>query len=82
MTKKDYEVIAGAINFCNYELRQHNGNGEVVAGVTIVAEELASRLEKNNPRFNRERFLTACGIGTVHKFSNGQKIHDPYNVLG
>lgn len=52
MTKKDYELIASAIAFSklyNYS-------------ITKTSYELASRLASKNPRFNKEKFLQACGV--------------------
>lgn len=52
MTRKDYELIASAIQF-----------GIANEGdMRIVAYYLAGALLANNPRFDRKRFLAACGI--------------------
>lgn len=48
MTRKDYEKIAAAIK----ESR------EPMALVNLLMDVF----EKDNPRFDRERFLTACGL--------------------
>lgn len=32
------------------------------ACIACVAEELADYFEKDNPRFDRDRFLEACGV--------------------
>jgi hypothetical protein len=47
MTRKDYVLIADTL--ANLTL-------------SLVAEELATALETDNPRFNRARFLDACGV--------------------
>lgn len=55
MTKTDYEMVARALDGPSCEL--------LSAGVyETVANALADNFEKDNPKFNRERFLTACGI--------------------
>lgn len=59
MTRKDFELIAGILN--------QNGAGfsEGDEGYTltrILAAQFANALEQENPRFNRERFLAACGV--------------------
>lgn len=55
MTKKDYELIADAVADTARELR----NLEVPdTGLFILAEKLADRLQADNPRFDRRRFLT------------------------
>ena len=46
MTKKDYILIANA--FARYTKE--------------IAEALASELQKENPKFNREKFLQACRV--------------------
>lgn len=57
MTKKDYELLAEVLNNC-YEAKQECNT----ATVTLVAEVLADHLQLDNPRFDRNRFLTACGV--------------------
>jgi hypothetical protein len=56
MTKKDYELIAGAIRTMYFvgDLKQRH-----------VAERMADHLEKAYPKFDRQKFLTACGIETA-----------------
>jgi hypothetical protein len=59
MIKKDFELIARVI----YQLSaDFNNCGEDTVSLSIVAKELASALAGTNERFNRELFLTACGI--------------------
>ena len=52
MTKKDYQLIAGAIadTWCRFEDQK------------LLAESIAKALETTNPLFNKTRFLTACGV--------------------
>ena len=57
MTRKDYQLIASAIS----ELASDFGKGEVVA-INLVADTLADALAQENPRFDRAKFLTACGV--------------------
>ena len=53
MTKKDYELIAGVV---------HRLNTGIIYGVERWTEELAHDLQVENPRFDREKFLRACGV--------------------
>jgi len=60
MTRKDYELVAkaftiaqGSIQVASYEA------GDALGLLSLI---LADSLEKENPRFNRARFLTACGV--------------------
>lgn len=56
MTRKDYQLIADV--FANFgqmiELSETIG--------ADIARELANALQADNPRFDRARFLTACGV--------------------
>lgn len=53
MTRKDYKLIAEVIAVSWF------GNAELKAD---LANNLADKLEQDNPRFDRSRFLIACGV--------------------
>lgn len=56
MTRKDYELIAATI-------RRTTGEGPSPTVVqTIVSRAFADALAADNPRFDRARFLAACGV--------------------
>lgn len=63
MTRKDYELIAAALrssratNYTGSENRALYNNG-----VDNAAHNIARALQRDNPRFDRERFLVACGV--------------------
>lgn len=58
MTRKDYELIAEVI-----KTARKVETGEVVlVSVEHLTNTLATELEIENPRFNRARFLSACGV--------------------
>lgn len=57
MTKKDYKLIADAILSA-----KQNTNPLEQSAISTVVHELANRLQNENPRFDRERFLSACGF--------------------
>ena len=59
MTRKDYVLIADTL--ANL-MSDFNNGGEDSVSLSLVAEELATALETDNPRFDRARFLTACGV--------------------
>lgn len=65
MTKKDYELIAEAIAQCA-TVTNKSGRLGTIETVLIakphLANMLATSLEIDNPRFNRELFLSACGV--------------------
>jgi len=60
MTRKDYVLIANVIQsqVKNWEGFTPEG-GEAVEG---LARTLANQLQADNPRFDRARFLVACGV--------------------
>jgi len=62
MTRKDYVMIAETIKgSINYE-QSFNNNQAGVNSLKFLALTLSSLLEEDNPRFDRARFLTACGV--------------------
>ena len=60
MTRKDYEMIAGVISSLYQDF--DCSPSEDTVSLSVVAEELADKLQTTNTRFNRELFLTACGV--------------------
>jgi len=62
MTRKDYVIIAESIKgSINYE-KAFNGNQDGANALKFLAITLSSSLEEDNPRFDRARFLDACGV--------------------
>lgn len=62
MTRKDYVIIAESIKgSINYE-KSFNNNQDGANALKFLALTLSSSLETDNPRFNRARFLDACGV--------------------
>jgi hypothetical protein len=60
MTKKDYELIGKAIKgeLGTWSIStQHQG----IIAVQSVSYRIAELLELENPTFDKERFLKACG---------------------
>lgn len=66
MTKKDFELIANAMR----QSRMHWIKGVAAdfdsfrQGIDGAASELAHALAATNPRFDRARFLEACGVAS------------------
>ena len=58
MTKKDYEKIALV-----FQASKPEGNAFHYAQWAIDRSTMADMLERNNPRFDRERFERACEPG-------------------
>lgn len=54
LTKEDYKAIAEIIKMYN--------NSECAAGAYNIARTLVRYFSKDNPQFNENKFLKACGI--------------------
>lgn len=78
MTKKDYQLIAKAIKLAIDYNRTQSGRMSAseeyrMAHVDYIVEDesvainLAALLQEDNPRFDRTKFLTACGIQLEQK---------------
>lgn len=67
MTKKDYELIAQSVRRTRmvegWDKNQLRKQAKMAA-LRLVANDLAGSLYGDNPRFDRTKFLTACGIET------------------
>ena len=61
MTRKDYELIAAAIHRTGMASRIGKRKSAEQA-IRLAAIDLAANLEHDNPRFDRNRFLKACGV--------------------
>ena len=59
MTRKDYVLIAQTLSDL---MKDFNNCGDDSVSLSLVAEELADTLANDNPRFDRARFLDACGV--------------------
>lgn len=64
MTKKDYELIARVIARNISVANDRDQNQDVVFGLCHLATDLSRELAQTNPRFNRIKFLKACGTPT------------------
>jgi hypothetical protein len=67
MTRKDYVLIADAIRGLLADIdRESAGMRAALAGerlgVRSVAHRLADQLRQDNARFDRTRFIEACGL--------------------
>lgn len=58
MSKKDYVLIASVMSDVRY-IMVKPAYRELVDN---ISEQLGKALEKENPRFDRQRFLKACGL--------------------
>lgn len=69
MSRKDYELIAASIARNVKPAREflaHNPDDAagkaILAAHTNTAHDLADALRGTNPRFDRSRFIEACGL--------------------
>lgn len=60
MTKKDYEKIAKALHKTGHD---HDWLGDAGKKAwEFACMDMADMLAEDNPRFDRDRFLAACGV--------------------
>jgi hypothetical protein len=59
MTRKDYILIAKTLK---NEQKQFKENEDGYILLRILANQFANELQADNPRFDRARFLVACGV--------------------
>ena len=57
MTRKDYVLLAESLKATICALNKTERTGALLA-----ANEISHRLQQDNPRFERKRFLEACGM--------------------
>lgn len=58
MSRKDYIALASVIHKAVAAVL----DGEVLACIRVIADDIAEVCEDDNPRFDRARFMTACGL--------------------
>lgn len=61
MTKKHFIAYAAAVRR-HYETAKRMNEPMVLRGLSVAAEEFAAIAASDNPRFDRVRFLSACGV--------------------
>lgn len=63
MTKKDYILIADTLKYCRpCKIAKPKGYEDRMEAWRGTVEELTKRLQAENTRFDRSRFLEACGV--------------------
>ena len=65
MTKKDYVLIAAAIRAAQAKIEDcepPQAHNDLLDGVAYTRDYLCDMLAQDNPRFDRARFLAACGV--------------------
>lgn len=63
MTRKDYQVIANAIHDTAAVCKPDMANTYAI--LRVLAGRIAFDLAQRNPKFDRARFLAACGVDKV-----------------
>ena len=61
MTRKDFEAIAAIINAVQIDTLEQPASWTAYD----IAEGIAKHMSMTNPRFDRDRFMLACGFETV-----------------
>lgn len=65
MTRKDYELLAKALKTATDRVRicePENAQKDILDGIGYAADYIVDALAAGNPRFDRVRFLAACGV--------------------
>ena len=65
MTKKDYILIASAIKLCivnSFSIKDFDAKMLTQSAYNDMINQISTVLKENNPLFDRERFLSACGV--------------------
>lgn len=61
MTRKDYIQIA-EIFAVHRQIACDDGHFDQVETIESLASDMAFMLRRDNPRFDRHKFLAACGV--------------------
>ena len=64
MTRKDYVLIAAALTQAKLDIlgkEPPEAHSDLLDGRDYAVEHIADALARDNPRFDRERFLKAAG---------------------
>ena len=65
MTKKDYQLTANKVRECLklvHEFDSKSGKYKTYPPIHEFARQLSTSLQNDNPRFDREKFMKACGF--------------------
>lgn len=63
MTRKDYEAIAAEIRkVITHSVFGYPKNSEAFGAQREIVSAVADAMARDNARFNRDRFLAACGF--------------------
>lgn len=67
LSQQDFRAIAGAIHAANATAAEAQRRGVAIAvqeANLTLAHEIAAHCARVNPRFERRRFMRACGYAT------------------
>ena len=62
MTKKDFEMIASVLNGSRLVMVEGDYMRGYEKAIKDISDTFATALAAMNPRFDRARFLAACGM--------------------
>ena len=65
MTRKDYNLIAEAIANAKAATADYTDPWQAENGAWEAARYLSLALRRDNPRFDRARFMEACGFSAT-----------------
>ncbi len=62
MTRKDFEAVAQEIRHVRIGFKSNYANDRSRMVLDALADNLANVFSEDNPRFDRAKFLLACGV--------------------
>jgi hypothetical protein len=62
MSRKDYELLAKAIYGSLIQSGSLEAQDHFIDQHRMTARHIGMALERSNPRFDREKFMKACGV--------------------
>lgn len=76
MTRQNFQLIANSVRR-TYQVTSFTEKNAVkkrakYEAIRLVANDLAGSLATTNPQFDQDRFLAACGIGSITTDHDGR----------
>lgn len=76
MTRKDYELIAKEIWRAGYVKDNNKVRQQAKESMRrLIAIGLAVELEEDNPRFDQNKFLKACGLDPLYVNNKNEVVY-------
>jgi hypothetical protein len=67
VTKQTFEALAASVKRTHEARKGRAGNEECVAACWAIANGAAEHFAESNPRFDRDKFMRACGFARADR---------------